>query len=107
MSLYKAILRWRETFELSFQLSNVVFTLLDTTIDYCKENNIPIYEETGIWNLAKEARHIFKLIEETNSSEFKSLKLPDPFFMTETPKSYQNPKIRDLAVVKFDNPLYC
>lgn len=91
MSLYKAILRWRETFELSFQLSNVVFTLLDTTIDYCKENNIPIYEETGIWNLAKEARHIFKLIEETNSSEFKSLKLPASFFDDRDPEELPEP----------------
>lgn len=77
MSLLDFLYRWQETYELSFQLSNVVFTLLETMIDYCKKNEIPFHEATEIWNLTQESIHIFELIEKVNSPDFKPPKLPE------------------------------
>lgn len=78
--------RWKETYELSFELADVVYTLLDAIIDYCKQNKIPLSKEEGLWNLVKKARHIFKLIEEVNSESFKSPKLPPNKFHKRSPE---------------------
>ena len=70
-SLYFCLKRWKETYKLSFELADVVMTILDSLLEYCKINNISINEEQGIWNLVKKARSISKEIECVNSSTFK------------------------------------
>ena len=75
-AVYTEASRRNELFELSFQLSNVVYTLLNEVIDYCHENNIPIREATGIWNLMNESKNIFKQIEEVSSPNYRPPKLP-------------------------------
>lgn len=62
--------RWKETVDLSFELTDTTFTLLDALIDYCKKHNISLYQEEGLWNLVKRAQTIMKQIEYTNSVSF-------------------------------------
>lgn len=65
------IIRLKQISELSSELVDTVYTLLDAIISYCKKNNLPIHEEEGLWNLVKKSRAIFKEIEEVSSSNFK------------------------------------
>ena len=88
--LYRLI-RWKQTYELSFELAEIFFILLGKILDYCKENNIPIYNEEGMWTLIKKARAIFKEIEEINSKNFKPLKLPPFKFDDEDPDELPEP----------------
>ena len=97
-----SFLRWTETYELSFELAEIVLTLLNQIIDYCKENHIPIHKETGIWNLMREARHRFKLIENLNSYQYKSLKLPVSFFDDRDPEDLPEPNLYSIAKTVFD-----
>ena len=61
------IAKWKETYELSFELADVTFTILNEFMDYCKTHNIPFNKEKGIWNLVLKARSIFREIEELNA----------------------------------------
>jgi hypothetical protein len=58
---------WKETYELSFELADVTFTILNEVVEYCKIHNIPIIEQEGLWNLVTKARSIFANLEEVNS----------------------------------------
>jgi hypothetical protein len=84
--------RMKETYDLSLELADVVYTLLDTIIDYCKKNNVPLYEGKELWNLVKKTRHIFRLIEEVNSPDFKSPKLPRHNFHRRSPEDLPEPR---------------
>ena len=66
------IARWKEMSDLTFELADTLYTLLDAMIDYCRKNNIPIHEAEGLWNLVTKTRAIFREIEETSSSTFKA-----------------------------------
>jgi len=68
--LLDSLLKWKETYELSFELADVTFTLFNRTVDYCRKNNIPIDDELDIWNLTKRARRLFTLIEEVNAPNY-------------------------------------
>lgn len=72
-----AVARWRETIDLSFELADTMFTLLDSLMNYCKKHDIPLYQEQGMWNLVNRAQSIFKQIEIVNSNLFP--KLADEF----------------------------
>jgi hypothetical protein len=49
-------------------------------MDYCKNHDVPISKDQGVWNLVLKARSIFKEIENLNSPTFKAKKLlPDDF----------------------------
>lgn len=36
---------WKETYNLSFELADVTYTLLNVLVDYCKKNDVPLYRE--------------------------------------------------------------
>jgi hypothetical protein len=67
------IKKWKETYELSFELADVTYTLLNSIIDYCKAHDIPINEEKGLWNLVIKSRSIFATIEQINSASARKL----------------------------------
>jgi hypothetical protein len=71
------ITKWKETYELSFELADVTFTVLNELMDYCKAKNIPFNEEKGIWNLVQKARSLFREIELLNSPNFNAGKISD------------------------------
>ncbi len=68
------ILKWKETYELSFELAEVNSVLLDMIVGYCDKNNIPLHNEKGLWNLVQRARILLKQIEEVNSPDYKPTK---------------------------------
>ena len=70
---------WKETYELSFELADIVGVLLDYIIDYCRKNHIPLYDEKGLWSLIGKARCIFREIEQVNSHTTIAQKLSDEF----------------------------
>jgi hypothetical protein len=74
-SLISLIQKWNETYELSFELADVTYTLLNSILDYCKTHNIPINEEHGLWNLVVKSRSIYAEIEQINSSTINTKKL--------------------------------
>ena len=74
----RELIRWNETYELSFELADITYTLLNSIIDYCKTHNIPINKEQGLWNLVIKSRSIFAEIEQINSASRKKL-LSDEF----------------------------
>ena len=55
--------KWKEISELSFELADINLILLDTLMDYCKNHDIPLYKEEGVWSLVRKARSIFERIE--------------------------------------------
>jgi hypothetical protein len=63
-----------------------------TSCDHCEKQKIPIDQEKGIWNLVAKARHILKLIEETSSSSFRTLKLPFRNFDYKKPDKLLEPE---------------
>ena len=67
------IAQWKETVDLSFELTDTMFVLLDTLMDYCKKHNIPLYQERGMWNLVNRAQGIFRQIEAINPTTFPKL----------------------------------
>ena len=75
------VYRWKETYELSFELADVTFTILNELVDYCAEHKIPLKEEKGLWNLVSKARSIFSNIEQVNSSTFPLKKLSTDAFL--------------------------
>ena len=42
-------------------------------MDYCKKQNIPLYQETGMWNLVNRAQGIIKQIEVISSTTLPKL----------------------------------
>ena len=64
------VYKWKETYELSFELADITFTILNELVDYCKTHSIPIIEKQGLWNLVTKARSIFTNLEEINSRNF-------------------------------------
>jgi hypothetical protein len=112
-SIFSLIKKWKETYELSFELADVTFTILDAFMDYCKSRNIPLNEEQGLWNLVIKARSIFKEIEEINSPDLKSQKLLSDGFLQRKksdgnltePKSTMNLSIRNTSVISEGAPL--
>jgi len=84
--------RMKETYDLSLELVDVTYTLVDSITTYCREHNISIYEEQGIWNLIKKSRHLFRLIEEVNSDSFKSPKLPPRKIHKRSPEDLPEPE---------------
>jgi len=95
------LIRWKETYELSFELAETVGVLLDSLMDYCKKHKIPLYKEKGIWNLERKAGCISEQIAKVNSPNFqqqlrtllKSLKLPDKEDDDENPKELPKPSV--------------
>lgn len=85
LSIMDSLVKWKETYELSFELAEISYILLNKLADYCEKHDIPLYEEQGMLNLVKRAGHIFKLIERINSPDFKSPKLPPFNFDDENP----------------------
>lgn len=80
------VVKWKETYELSFELADVTFTVLNEIVDYCKKHDIPISKDRGLWNLVLKARSIFKEIENLNSPTFEAKKLlPDDFSQKRLP----------------------
>lgn len=69
--------KWEQTYELSFELADVVAVLLDYMINYCRKNHIPLYKEKGLWSLVGKARCIFSEIEKINSQASIYRKLSD------------------------------
>lgn len=74
-SIIESLLKEREIQGLSFELVEVTYTLLNEMFDYCKANDIPIYENKGMFYLLERAGHLFAMIEKVASSDFKPLKL--------------------------------
>lgn len=73
LAMETLIARWKEISERSIELADVSFTLLSTLLDYCKSNNIPLYQEQGLWNLANKAQSIIREIENLASIELPKL----------------------------------
>jgi hypothetical protein len=100
--LVSLINRWKETYELSFELADVTYTLLNSILDYCKTHNIPINEETGLWNLLVKSRSIYTQIEQINSSTIETRKLLADGFLQrkQTDKDFTEPTVeRFLSLV--------
>lgn len=66
---------WKETYDLSFELADVTFTILTEVLAYCKENKIPIQEQTGLWNLVTKAKSICANLEQISSPSFEYSKI--------------------------------
>jgi hypothetical protein len=73
------LMRWKETYELSFELTDIMFALLNNLIDYCKVHNIPLYQEQSVWVLVNKAQTVIKEIGIINS-------YPLPKFLTDEKK---------------------
>ncbi len=67
------LIRWKETYELSFELSDIMLALLNNLMDYCKANNIPLYQQQNIWGLVNKAQTIIQEIGILNSTSFPKL----------------------------------
>ena len=78
---FNFIYRWKETYDLSFELADVTFTILNEVVDYCIKHDIPLKDEQGLWNLVTRARNIFSNIEQINSATFPLNKLATDAFL--------------------------
>lgn len=67
------IIRWKETSERSLELADVCPTLLNSVMDYCKNNNIPLYNEESIWNLVNKVQSLSQEISNLNSCNFQKI----------------------------------
>lgn len=64
----KHFLQMQQTWEISSELADTVGELLQSIIEYAKRTNIPIHEETGMWNLVRKAQSLLKLVQEVTST---------------------------------------
>jgi len=58
-----SIAQWKETINLSLELTDTMLVLLDALMNYCKKQDIPLHKEIGIWNLVKRAQVITSQLE--------------------------------------------
>jgi len=71
ISILDSVIKWKETYELSFELAEISHILLLRLADFCKERNIPLFNEKGTRNLIDRAGIIFNQIMEINSPNYK------------------------------------
>jgi len=69
-SLADSLLVWKETYNLSCDLAEISYIILNKFADYCRKNNVPFCMEQTIVNLMNKSRSIIKEIETINSPNF-------------------------------------
>lgn len=99
-----SLLKEREIQGLSFELVEVTYTLLNEMFDYCKANDIPIYENKGMFYLLERMGHLFTMIEKITSSDFNPLKIS--MFNLDIRRKFTDPSNRRRLDRTFFSNLY-
>jgi len=88
--------RWKATSELSFELADVMHSLIVVIDDYCKKNNVALLKNEAICSLLKKTRAILKDIENVNSEQFAKLLSDGSYHDDESDKKLPEPCIESL-----------